>query len=99
MQNYLLVFIVEQNLVRILAAVVVAFYRHLGIHTPESSYDPYVEKWRHPENRKYITQHNAARGRTSHGHRQRAQKWRRFAVCLCDQRDKQTDRLTNRHAK
>ena len=36
----------------------------------------YVQTWRHPQKRKYITYHNAATGGPSHGHRQHVSKFR-----------------------
>jgi len=51
------VFIVEQKLVGILFATLVAFYQRLGIHI--NAVGPLCEKLRHPQNRKYITHRNA----------------------------------------
>jgi len=74
---------------------VLVFYRRLGIHTTQ---DHYVITLRHPQNRKYITYHNAVREKPSHGHKTHKTlvKFGRVVFELCEQTDRQTDRQTNK---
>jgi len=59
----------------------------------------YMEKWRHPRNRKYITYRNAIRGGSSHNHKNwwNSNVW--FLNMWTDrQTNKQTNKQTYRHA-
>jgi len=90
-----MVFIVEQNLVGNSAVMLVVFYRHSGIYL--TCHGTLLKTWRHPQNRKYITYHNAARRKLSHGHRQRTLKlwWIRLCCFWVIRADRQTDRQTD----
>ena len=55
-----------------------------------------MEKWRHPQNRKYITHYKVVRRWLSHGHGQHAQKiaWN---LCMWFWDSERTDRQTDRY--
>ena len=64
-----------------------------------SAIGPLCGKWLHPQNRKYITHCNAAKGWPSHGHRYHAQKFGEVRPCgfrvVCA--DRQTDGQTKKY--
>jgi len=75
--DYLLVFISEQNTVGINATV----YAVAAQNIHDLSYGQLCEIiYHHPQNRKYIIYRNTVRGGVSHGHKQHAQKNVRSSV-------------------
>jgi len=80
----------------LLAVMLVMFYRRLKC--VRRAIAPLCKRWRHPQNRKYITYRNATTEGTSHGHGQHARKLGTFSHAvfqLCKRTDKhKTDKQT-----